>query len=100
MSNNHLLSDIQCLITFKILRLSKVAGLFCSSAQGWAMSDSLWSRAGAQLFSMSSSSQERAGLYIRLECALSCLYPVIKQTDGKVVAALPRVQKSPGNEAE
>lgn len=41
MSNNHLFSDIQCLIPFKILRLSKVAGLFCSNAQGWAMSDCL-----------------------------------------------------------
>lgn len=66
---------------------------------GQCQTVSLWSRAGAQLCSTGSSSQEGAGLDIRLEYALS-LYPVIKQTDGKVVAAFPRVQKSPGNEAE
>lgn len=41
MFNNHLFSDIQCLFPFKILRVSKVAGLFCSSAQSWAMPDSI-----------------------------------------------------------
>lgn len=40
MFNNHL-SDIQCLFPFKVLKGSKVAGLFCSSAQSWAMPDSI-----------------------------------------------------------
>lgn len=74
MSNNHLFSDIQCLIPFKILGLSKVTGLFCSNAQGWAVPDSVpveQGRCSAVLHGQQQ--QEGAGFYIRLQCALSSL---------------------------